>query len=223
MEPQIITQSEEAVQEARETLQDLHLTIDAINQGEIQLSSSYVHLGKLLLKVRSKKYWIDWEHESFGSFIQSVETRIKKGRSQIYDYIGTVEKLLPIVGEERMEQMGISSASELARYVRQTGKIPTEELLSLAETGETEDLRAAVFEATHGEPPPKQKFWNYGGFYLTEDENQTIMETLRLGCQLDPVVLFDWNSPSCRKEILMRMVQECASTWHEMLRVQEGA
>lgn len=212
----------EAKFEAKETLEEIGYTVEAIRRDEITLSTNYVKLGELLLKVQSKRYWIDWGYDTFSTYLETIQSRINKGRSQVRNYIGTVDQLLPFVPKEKLEEIGISKASELARFVRDTGKAPTENLINLAEKSDVSELRAAVYQETHGEPPARTTYFDLGGMYVTPEERKELIQTFEMACQIDPVVQFDWASPVCRKEVFTRMVQECRGTWEFTLAGEEG-
>jgi len=167
---------------------ELDEIIERIQKGETHLAKSYVSLGIVLFKIRSKRSWAD-EFKSFGDFIESVKERIKIGRTQIYQYVSTVEKLLPSMSETDLEAVGISKAIELQRIVLATGNRPPKELVDKALDPCTtrEEIKGAVFELLNVKSQAeKGTYRDLGGFYATEDEWKEVSDAFTATEHTDP-------------------------------------
>lgn len=189
--------------------------LGAIKTGELNLATNYVQLGNQLLKVRSNKYWVPLGFSNFGKYIESVKERIQIGRTQLYLYISTVEKLLPSVNEAQLNQMGISKAVELQRVVSQTGAQPTQELIDFALSPNTtrEGLRGEVYKHLNIQMPTETGIYFELGCYVTQEEREEIQRGLDVATKTDPVIPVDWPENNRKKEILLRLVREFIGTY----------
>jgi hypothetical protein len=195
------------------TLNDaIETLLESIGTHQISLATNYVKLGILLLQAKKdKKYG---NHTSFPRYLGYVGERIKRQRSQIYAYVGIAERLLPAVSEANLEQMGISKASELAKYVKCTGlKSIAPKLLELALDGTqtVERLQAEVQQELHIKPDEKGKWRNWGGGYLTDSEQEEYDTAYTIGRnKLLPSV--ETPEHVVRKEIMLMWAREFISS-----------
>lgn len=191
-----------------------HLLRD-IKAGEIHLATNYVQLGNQLLNVRSNKYWVALGHKNFGEYIGSVKDRIQIGRTQLYLYISTVEKLLPSVTEAQLNQMGISKAVELQRVVSQTNTQPTQELIDFAlDPNHTrENVKGEVYKLLNIQTPTDTGIYFELGCYVTKEEQEEIQRGLDVATKVDPVIPNDWPENNRNKEILLRLIREFLGTY----------
>src|SRR5271157_45320 len=185
-----------------------------ISDGQWNLGKKFVELGQALLEVRSQKYWQGWGYETFGAFIDMVTEKLDRGRAQIYGYIGTVEKLLPSIGEDQLVEMGISKANDLARVVR-AGKVILPALLTKAldPNCDVSEFKAAVQTELHQENPEKGKWRDVGGFYATPEEKEEILRGFDIAARTDPVIASDLPDHARRKEVMQRLVREYLATY----------
>lgn len=202
--------SQEEILEAQETNQEIEKIASQIQTFERTIASSWVRIGSLSLKIRQKKYWQVYGHHSFGSFVASLEPKINRERSQVYLCIGVVETLSSQIDEDKLEEMGISKANELKKYAKESGKLVPEELLksALDSKKNVKVLRAEIADALHKTLDEKGTWYDFGGFYVTEDEKQLIEDTIELAKSIDPVILHDIPDHCQRKEVLLRWCME---------------
>lgn len=189
--------------------------LGAIKTGELNLATNYVQLGNQLLTVRSNKYWVPLGFGNFGKYIESVKDRIQIGRTQLYLYISTVEKLLPSVNESQLNQMGISKAVELQRVVSQTGAQPPQELIDFALDPNVtrEGLKGEVYKHLNITTPADTGIYFEIGCYVTQEEREEIQRGLDVATKVDPVIPTDWPENNRKKEILLRLVREFLATY----------
>lgn len=207
--------SQEEIQVAQQLQQQIDSVASEISSGEQTISSRWVKLGSLVYQVRQKKYWSAYGHHSFGSYVVTLEPKIRRKRSQIYLCVGVIETLGSQVSEEDLETMGISKANELKKYVKESGKIIPSELLQLALSSEIDldNLKASVADALHKTPDEKGSWLDLGGFYVSDDERRLILDTIELAKNIDPVVPHDIPEHAQKKEAVLRLVMEFQSTY----------
>jgi len=191
----------------------VHL-ISNIHNGELALATGYVALGAALLAVKENKYWVALEFKNFGEYIASIKDKIQVGRTQLYLYIATVEKLLPSITEKELYNIGISKAMELKRVVSQTGEQPPQELIDLALDPNTTQaiLKGEVYKHLNLTPEDKGIYFDFG-FYVTEEEKTEIERGLNVAARVDPPVGNDWQENARKKEIMLRLVREFLATY----------
>jgi hypothetical protein len=201
--------------EAVEISTQVEELLESIRHGAQTLATEYVRLGVCLYKIRVGKHWIPLGYRSFGGYMESVRNRIQLGRTQLYAYISTTEKLLPSIGESDLNKIGISKAKELTKYVRETGGRVPDDLVQMAldrSVGQDE-LRGAVFEALHSEALETGKYFDMGGCYLTADEMLEVKGAFELACRVDPMIPIDQPEHMRKKEILLRLCREFVATY----------
>jgi hypothetical protein len=204
--------------ESEELQQQIEDTTEAILEGNALFVSGFARLGYLLNIVRQKKYWQDWGHSSFGSYIKEIETRVKRGRSQIYSAISVADRLLPYTDEATLEKIGISKATELAKMIKFTGAAPSDSALRLAENPliEIEEFKAFLHEENHVQKlDDKGKFFDLKGFYCTPEERQEIEYVFDLAAKIDPPIPQETSEWERRKEIIFRLIREFRGTYEQ--------
>lgn len=225
---EILRWNDDDAQLARATSKEIDVTLGEIARNEHDLAYNWVRLGELLLRVRSKQFWLLWADEqgqsfkSFSTYIQSLHGRVHKGRTQLYHCVGVAEKLLPFVSAEQLQAMGISKATVLKEAVAQTGRRPSETMIAKAVDPDVdiEELEATVFEEQHVKPEKKQRYWKLGGFYVTPDEKKEIEHAFDIARRTDPVIPKSTAEWAVLKEIMQRFAREYLATYEQA--VQQG-
>jgi hypothetical protein len=207
--------NEEDVQEALLTGREIDQIADLIKTNERTVSSSWVKLGGLAHKVRQRKFWSVYGHTSFGSFVASLEPKVNRKRSQVYLCVGVVETLGSQIPEEKLQEMGISAANELKKYAKESGKLVPQSLVDYAldPKHDVEEIRAEVSKALHKTPEEKGKWYEIGGFFVTDEEKKLIEDCVEIAKNLDPVVPHDIAEHAQRKEVVLRWCMEFQSTY----------
>lgn len=201
--------------EAQKISQEIDSVSSNIRSNEQSADSGWVKLGSLVSTVRQKKYWHSYGHRSFGSYVATLEPKIKRKRSQIYLCVGVVEALETQIPVSKLEKMGISKAYELKKYATESGKIVPDSLIEAALDPETDltELKANVADALHRQPDEKGNWWDFGGFYVTADEKEQIEEVIELVKSVDPAIPHNIPEHIGRKEVFMRLIMEFQSTY----------
>lgn len=205
----------EADQLEADTLsRDMDKTLEAIKGGELRLATSYAHLGSLLLKIQSRKHWITWGYESWGKYIDYVRERLGRSRAQVYNVLSVAERLLPSISEVHLEQMGISKAQELARFVKQSGRVVPQHLLEKAIDPKVAitELHVDVLEELHEKHDPKGQWFSFGGAYLLVEEKKEIQQAIELAKRVDPPIPHDQPEHIQIKEVFLRWAREFYSS-----------
>lgn len=180
-EPEIEFFGTEEKDQASALKEEVEFLLSQISGHEKTLSGSYVRLGRLMNRVQNGKHWIPWGFVSFGSYVDSVTDRLGRERSSIYEFCAVSEKLLPQISEGDLETMGISRASLLKKFVVNTSRQVTPELLSAAldPTVKVAQLKAQVYAEMHQQEDPKGK-WRDIGFYCLDEEFEEIKQARAL-------------------------------------------
>ena len=194
---------------------EVEVVAENIKIGEQLISSNWVKLGTLVHKIRQKKYWEYFGYHSFGSYVANLEPKINKKRSQVYLCIGVAEALTPHIHEEQLVEMGISKANELSKYTKQSGKLVPDDLLASAlnPDKDVEEIRSEVAALLHSTVIEKGKWYDIGGFYVSDEEKQLIEDTIELAKRIDPVISHELPEHAQRKEVILRFVYEFQATY----------
>lgn len=195
-----------------DTNSDIEALLDSISNHELRLATSYVRLGVLLLKAQNTRSWNGYP--SFAQYLGYIENRIGRARSQIYAYVSVAEHLLPHVSESDLEKMGISRASELARFVKQSGRgVPSHLLAAALDTKQfkIDKLHTEVLEELHERGEVRGKWHDPlgGGFYATDEEMKEIKLALDSARNMNPT---DQPEHVQRKEIFLALCREFISS-----------
>lgn len=196
-----------------------------ITSDQNALSQKMVRLGIALNEVKVLRYWEGWGFDSYNRYLGSLKDKVAKGRTQLYGYQSVVEKLLPIAGEETLEKMGITKATELVHAMRITGRVPSEALLLEAANPKVtaEKLREKIADEWRiFRPEEKEKWFDIGGFFATKDEVREIEQAFEVATRTDPAIPADWPEDQRRKECTLRMAREYFGTYAELVRRGEG-
>jgi hypothetical protein len=200
---------------ARELQKHIDKTLSLIEDGHKEYIQGIARLGTYLLEVRSKKFWLLWvseegePHSSFGGYLKSIQNRVDKGRTQLYQTISVAERLLPQVSENDIELMGITKASVLAQRVKQTGKLTPRLIATATDPHVTiEELRGEVLAGKEPVAADKEKYHDLGGFYATDDEWTEVQRGFEIARRSDPPVQPNWPESVQKKVIILKLVQE---------------
>jgi hypothetical protein len=144
------------------------------------LEQSWICLGIMLSEFKAQEYWRQFkEYPTFDDFISELKHRFNRGRTQLYSYLGVAEALLPTIGAEKLEQMGIAKALELKRAMKKLdGKPLPAGLLEAAldQSKTTTELRGEVGAALHITEDPKGTWFDLQGFFMLPDERKEFKE-----------------------------------------------
>lgn len=219
--------------------QDAELTNAAIQQeagkaaeGERQLDRSYARLAGFLghfKKIEGWRFVLNASGKEFGSMAQYIGSLCQTyGRSsgQLWAYTEVGDKLLPQVGETKLDQMGVSKAFELVRASKQAKQPITPELIEAALDASTtiRDVRAAAHVAFDlaGTPPPSGKWVDMGGFYADENEIKELKEFWEIAKRVleIPKEAPEWRK---RRDAIMAAIKDFNGTYaHEVYGQTDG-
>lgn len=194
-------------------LQELDNLTDKIVEHDAYLNTGFVRLGVLVQKIRTEKCWKSRGYANFGEYVQYLAGRVKRKRSYIYQCKSIAEKLLPQLSEETLGEMGISKANELKKLAVNSQKLIPQEVIDLALSGDTDEVKASVETILNPSTVEQGKWYDFGGFYLTESEREGLEEAYDLALKTDPVVAHDIPEHIQKKEVVMRWCMEFLSTY----------
>jgi hypothetical protein len=203
--------------DAEQTQVRLDEELSAVRAQESKLATDYVALAQTLIHIREKRYWLLWEFKNWTSFLNNLHHRIEMGRTRLFQIVGVVEKLENQVSDEELRAMGLARALELKRVLTQKGSetriSDNVKQVATDPTKTLSDLRQAVFEDHNVKPEYAGDFFDMGGFYATAAERAELRRAWDLARRVDPPIspaLPEWAQ---RKDIAIRMAQECISSW----------
>lgn len=205
----------EELTDAQQTNEQIDQLAGLIKTQERTISSSWVKLGGLAHKVRQKKYWSVYGYHSFGAFVASLEPKVNRKRSQVYLCVGVVETLGSQISDDDLQEMGITAAHELEKYAKESGKLVSQELIDFALDPEkdVEELRAEIATTLHKSPTEKGRWYEFGGFFVSDEERKLIEDAAETAKNIDPVIPHDIAEHAQRKEVMLRWCMEFLSTY----------
>lgn len=174
--------------EGAQVLAQVDSLILELATAEVNLTNARTKIGILLTKVSAGQYWSLAGCDSFGQYMQTLEERFNRGRTQLYVYFGIVRDLLPEVGEKQLSEMGLEKAKLVRKAKKQTGVLPNQEILDAAtdSTVTTEDFKKILLGDKT--PPPETEGAYHELTYFADDELQeTIESAINLAYKTDPV------------------------------------
>lgn len=193
----------------------LEVTLDEIQVAQDGLEKNFAQLGSDLLKVQQSKFWILYgTYKSYNDWQKSIESRVRKGRSQLYAVKTIAEALLPYTGEDDLVEMGVSKASALASAIKKSGgKRPTDKLLNEAKDQKVtvEKLGELIADSYGARDESEVGTWfALGGIFFSADEKAEFLRAVRVACKIDPVlpyIIDKWEDATApqKKEVLWRM------------------
>ena len=163
----------EATSAAAELRRQIFNVLENSTAGEFALEQSWTRLGVLLVEFKSQECWRELSYTTFDDFMSELKVKFKRGRTQLYGYLAVAEVLLPTIGAEKLEQMGISKALELKRAVKKLENKPLPPALleaALDASKTTKELRATIGQALNLTEEPKGSWFDLDGFFMTPEE-----------------------------------------------------
>lgn len=213
---------------------DMDALLDQISAHEIKLARSYARLGGLLREVKLQQYWIAYGYDRFSSYLEFIRGKIGRERSQVYAILQVAESLLPLLTEGQLEEVGITKAHELRRFVEQGGSLqsgfpdpsmefqegdasrPLIRIMDYASDPKvtSKQLRVKINELLHIHEDSQGWWYDPGGFYATPDERKEIDQFWSFG---RTVLSLGTETPEhvWKHEVFMAAVRECVSSWAE--------
>jgi hypothetical protein len=176
------------------------------------LERSYTQIGVSLYEFKAKECWRQYPelYQTFDDFITELKTRFKRGRTQLYGYLAVAEVLLPTIGEEKLEQMGVTKALELKRAVKRLeGKpLPAGLLDAALDTAKTaSELRGEIGRVLNITEEPKGTWFDLQGFFMTPEERKELKEAF-LGTEALLNIKNDLPDHIRRKEVVLAWMRE---------------
>ena len=213
----IIKPEPEAAQEAARLRAAIEAELTGAFGKEEDLSRSYVRIGLLLYQFRETEAWRRLNYSGFNHFISEIGERFDRGRTQLYSYISTVEKLLPQVNAATLEQIGTSKAQALGRAQKAAGgRLLPESVLEAAKDPQVtaNQLRTLAYEAYEVRLPDTEKgVWVDLGFYASFDEREILKRAFRVAEKTDPVISNNLPDHVRRKEAILRWAIDYLSSF----------
>lgn len=159
---------------------------DSICSDQLNLQRNFVHIGQALAVIEDNKYWMG-RTKSFSEYLNTIEKRANKKRTQLYHCLGVARDLLPLIPEQDLIDMGISKAITLRR-MQGEGHEPTAELVEVAKTQTDQQLRCEIAKATglfFPQDEPGKKWIDLGQLVLTDGESDVCFRVFNVAAKID--------------------------------------
>lgn len=214
--------------------QEIDSLLDQINSHELRLEGQRMRLGALLRDAEISGKWKEWGFDRFTLYIAYVGHKINRQKSQVYAILSAATDLLPYMTEEKLEEIGITKAHELRRFVKQSGRRPDvmiedpyyvgceTELSTYASRSEVTaaELRVQINKLLHQEETPQGYWVDLGGCYLTTEEKRLWNQAVEMGERVSEVEPTASEHEKLKASVLA-MAQEAIGSWEPIL--QEAA
>ncbi len=184
-----------------------------ITLGQYVIEQRFVQLGEILLEIKAGSLWKNAGFLTYGGYLNHLSRLVAKERSSLYNYTGVVEHLLPVVGRESLEKIGINKALVLTRGMKYSGKHPSPDLIA---TGENPHVTTAQFQAEVHEEfrifvPTEDGTYRKLEFYASDDEWAELQQAMEVAKRVGPVSNKNPDTYQT-KEILIMWAQEFVSS-----------
>jgi hypothetical protein len=217
LNPIVFTPSDR--QRAEELKDEIDKTVVWIAGGYTAVHQGFVRLGALVLEVEKKRFWYLWGSTSYHNYILDLGKKILKGQTQIYHSVSVARYLLPHVSQDDLEKMGITNASALARVVRITGKVPSDNIVRAGREMTLQEYRAALAkEFKIIDTKPGERWRELGGFWCSDEEWETIQQAFRiLKMQMieSGEITNESHEQYCLKITILHMAEEIIGTYSQ--------
>ncbi len=172
-----------SVSVAAELRRQIYNILENTTQQSFSLEQSWTRVGVMLAQFKAQECWRELDYTTFDDFMDELKTKFKRGRTQLYGYLACAEVLLPTIGAEKLEQMGISKALELKRAVKKLEGKPLPPALldaALDATKTTKELRGTIGQALNLTPDEKGAWFDWGGSFLSKEERDFMKEAFHV-------------------------------------------
>jgi len=227
-EAQVIAPSEVELAEATKVREEVEALLTNIDSQHSGLETNFVKLGQCLDTISNSKYWLTWGYKSFKSYLSSIEPRVKRGRTQIYNCLGIARDLLPLIPADQLTKIGVSSANALRLLLKGGGTI-SGEILELALNGTVAELESAIATKLGLQPDEPGTWFNFGGAKFTDAQREEFIRTVNAVVRVANIhvegSITNWQdvpSPT-KREIFACLCAEFLSTYEAEINGTPGA
>lgn len=140
--------------------------------AEVSIVKARTQIGILLNEVREKQYWKIKGYDSFGDYIEFISATFNRQRTQLYAFAMVARDLIPIVGAEKLTEMGLEKAKLLCQAKR-AGSIPEPKIIDMAadDTVTTKQFRQALVADKKIPDTPSGRYYEIEYFATPERQN----------------------------------------------------
>ena len=200
--------------------EEIDSLLDQINSHELRLDGKRMRLGFLLREAEVSGKWKDWGFERLSLYIAYVGNKINRQKSQVYAILSVATDLHDHISEEELEQIGITKAQELRRFVKEGRRldvvIPDSDMTLAQYAAQPKvtaaQLRVQVNRLLHQEETPQGYWFDLGGCYFLPDEKKTWLRAVELGKQ-QAGVKRETSEHQQLQQALVLIAQEVIGSW----------
>lgn len=158
-------------------------------EKEIGVENDKIQIGILIQECRENKYWKE-SFPSFDAWLKPKQDLYDRGRTQLLNYAKVVRDLLPAVGQEKLNNMGMRKAELLCIAKKASGSLPSMEIMDMAadDAVKIKDFKKVLLEAKKL-PPDAPEGGRYRAleYFATADQQKTIEDALVSAKRTEPV------------------------------------
>lgn len=212
IQPKTALEDYQDVMEEANAPEDVALQVDTLVSqllaAENILERGYARLGSLLNRIYSEKLWQPLGHETFGHYMTALAQKHTRGRTSLYSYLSAAQNLLPYMTETQLDEIGISKARELKKYVAATGHGPGEEIIQQAIDPKitVKDVKKLLFDAA--QPDEKGTWVDFSGCYMDDNELMVYREAREKALRLCEAVKKDTPEHIRQKMFIVTVCME---------------
>jgi hypothetical protein len=213
---EIVTYTGTSLSAGKQLANEIESEVLRVIANEISVSRGYAKLARLLVIFKFNEGWRETGHGSFNAYLLSLKEKYDRSSQALYHYVTVAERLLPSVGEEGLDRMGITKAIEIVKASRRAKKDVPKELIdaALLDSNGTAEIRALAFKVFEfdGQDLPRGKYLDLGGFYVDEEQYETFKEAYRISARkLNlPADMPDWQK---KQKTFLFWAQEISGTY----------
>jgi len=151
--------------------------------NEVNLERGYARLACLLLTFREAEGWRELNYRSWGDYMKSLQLNFNRDVRTLYAYVAVAEKLLPRVGADAMDKIGIAKGLEMVRAANRAKQHIPNALIEAALDAKTtvDHVRALACKLFNYEcGADAGKYIDLGGFYADDEQLKLYKEAVKI-------------------------------------------
>ena len=203
--------------------EQIEMMIQGILTREVALDHGYAHLGALLVQVSEQELWREPGFQSFDKYMESLQEKYHRGRTQLYSYFTSVREMRPYLSETQMNEIGISKLNVLKGATKKLGFPPNNEVIEVALDAKStvSDVKKKIAQTHQLVEEEQQGTWfELGGFFVTDEEKLVLKSAFEASWRTDPVISKTVKEQIRMKEGLLRLAMEYLAAHQDA--VEEG-
>jgi hypothetical protein len=194
--------------------QEIYSELDAISDAEFSLGRGFVRLGSMLLRFEQNDCCQQLGYDRMADFMAELQARYQRKHTQLYGYKAVAEKLLPLMSESTLEEIGINKCLAIKSAIKQSGgKILPQAIIDTACKRETttKQLRAELAREFHLQVEPEGTWLDLDGIFCTPEERKEFNDAVKMTVALLGIAV-EVPDHIKRKDVIFSWLREFTGT-----------